>query len=163
MITDWIENLSQREKKFVFVGSVALIITLFYLLCLQPVTSYLDQLQQSVNKERELVVWMKQTIPVLQSRRLSSGETLKTISPDSGVSVIEQSLKQAHLDDSLKQITKDNAGDVSLQFDMLNFDHFIEWLISFSTENRITIMQINISPTKQTGLVKVSMRIGFDQ
>ena len=79
-MNQWWAGLNQRERRIVVLGSIAVLLTLLYLLVVEPVITHMRDLDASVREQTELLLWMQSSEQQIAKLRASSGSANRSIS-----------------------------------------------------------------------------------
>jgi general secretion pathway protein M len=150
----WWTNLSIREQKIIIIATAILIIMIAYFLIWSPLSDSVNMLQRNVTQDRELLSWMKATVPHIAAS--NQNNTLHPITEAELFSTVQQSLLSSGLKSSLQNIEQQKEGTVKLSFKSVSFDKLIDWLISLQQNFGINPVEVSLDKNNE-GLVKGSV------
>jgi len=158
-IQQWWQTLVYRERIVVSVLAIVVILFMFQSLILKPLYQARDNAQNSVNKQAELLQWMKQ--------KGALAKQLKRTSPIQsqvkGVSIsqrINTTAKRTKIEINRFQ----TSGDTSVQvwLDSVDFSKLLLWLNTLQSKNGVHIESVAISETSKAGFVSVRSTLTTD-
>ncbi len=146
-------HLSLREKQTVSIGAAAVIIGLLYLLIWAPlhhrVVSFRDQIQQN----QKLLSWMQTTDEQIQAAEKIGRKPASTQSTASRLSIVQNSLKQSPIANSITQLVQADHDSVKLNFQQVDFDSLISWLTELWQQQGLIITQLTVKSSNTPGMV----------
>lgn len=154
---DWYNNLESRERLYVLVGSVAIMITLYFLLVFEPL---LNGKKQALTKHAatiDLYQFMQDSASEVKTLRLQLSSQQSKVAPEKLLGLIDQGLRTAGIDKDLKSIKPVPEGGVHLRFDKVNFDALIRWVTESHNRSGLNIEQFTVTRVEGTGSVKASL------
>jgi len=149
-------NLSSRDQKFLSIGTLLVLLILFYSFIWAPVQSNLKRLRTQVVSQSADLVWMQQQATEIRklnkSLPVSSGEPALPL-----LTVVDQTAKILKIRDRIKQIQpgKEN-GTAKVWFDKVVFEDWLKWLDMISARG---IDVTRVSVTKSGEFPKVNIRL----
>jgi general secretion pathway protein M len=153
---EWWLNLTPREQQLLSIGSVILVIALFYLFIWQPLVSSIDDLNDTIAGQQQLLAWMNSTTPqLIEARNMS--KPIAQIDANLLLSTIDQSLKAKPISDKPPEINQTESNKVQVKFVTVGFDNLIAWLNDLWQNNDILVSQATITSSKSTGEVQASL------
>ena len=157
-ITDWFESLEQRERLLVTIGAVFVLLTLFYLLLLEPTAHRLKQAKSKYLSAQQQLAFMQETHSTAE--RLKKQPQLgakQIIAPENLLSYLDSSMKRYRINTQLNSISPAKDNGANLRFDNVEYNKLMQWLGNLYFQNGINVESINIAPTKNPGMVKATM------
>jgi len=152
------QTLSTRERWIAGSGSLLLIIFLIYSFLIEPIVEKMQQLKQDISTETELLSWMQTVVPQINTTQKTAKTTPKD--PEALVALIEQSIQQSPLKDSVEEIGLNQQGLVQLQLGSIPLNALISWLYGLFQNQGIPIQQLNIDRTDVPGVVVATVQLG---
>jgi general secretion pathway protein M len=133
---EWFHNLALRERQFVSIGAVFVLLSLVYLFVFEPLANgleesriYLDQKQsdweklENISNEYKRLGATKNTFVAKDNRSL--------------LAVIDQSGSKVGIKSSIKRLTPEGENKVRVRVEDVAFDSLLEWLVANSTKHSI--------------------------
>ena len=112
-IKQWYYSLPTKEQWMVSGTSALLLITLFYLIIWEPLHLGLEEEQQKKHSQQEILLWMQQAANEVKTLRTSgSSSTIRDKNKPTTL-VIEQAIKNAGLNPSVKKIESSGSNGAS--------------------------------------------------
>lgn len=139
----WWLNLSIREQKIVIIAATVLLIMIAYFFIWSPLSDSVDTLQQNVIQDRDLLSWMKITVPQIGSVN-SMGNIAHPVAEADLFGTVQQSLLTSGLKSSLENIEQQKEGTVKLSFHSVSFDNLIDWLLTLQRDYGIIPVEVNL-------------------
>lgn len=150
---DWWQNLSFREKQAALLGSIVIILFLFYEMVWSPFTDHIESLRHSLIQNQALLTWMQDTDKKIQSLEKNQYHD-KIQAKTSLLSLIQNQLQQTPLGRSVSEVRQADNNAVELQFEKVNFDSLIVWLTRLWQQHGLLVTDIAVKPTGARGIVK---------
>jgi general secretion pathway protein M len=149
MIIEWFGKLETREQQLLKIGSIILVMGLFYGLIWAPINNSIARQTTLLTQQQALSTWIvQQEAKVLQFRRQGPGKaTLK----GSLVQAVNQTAKASDI--TLTRIQPSND-QVQVWIDEVDFNTLIAWLDGLD-KTGVQVLQADISESGGAGLVKV--------
>jgi general secretion pathway protein M len=139
----------------VTLGSVVIVIGLFYALIWSPLESKVTTLRDKVQRNQQLLSFMQTTDKQLQPFSDKPFKGNKE-SSSSLLSAIQNQLKKPPLNKYSAELKQADAGSVELAFKQVNFDILVTWLTRMSEQKRWVITQMTIARSATTGMVSAT-------
>jgi general secretion pathway protein M len=149
MITSYWNQLNDRERLTLGIGSICLIAYLIYLFAYAPLQVAVTNNNKQITEKRETFAW-KQQIKTTRKKSLSSGKLLTVISTE----LHENTFQQFGF-----QLQQTSHGDIQLTYDAVPFTLFLSWLWRLNSNYDLTISQLNTEKTATPGIVKLSLML----
>lgn len=151
------QKLSLREKRLISICGTLLALVLVYTLILSPLETGIRNLQTAIPNSQNTLHWMQAADSKFQ--QLNQQEKPKnSASPANLLSTIQQSIKSAKFSTKV-QISQTNRGNVNVNFDAVNFNEMMKWLINIWQQNSIHATKADITALQKTGSVKASLEL----
>jgi general secretion pathway protein M len=160
-IRQWFNSLPIKEQWMVSGTGALLIITLFYLIIWEPLHLALDDELQKQQAQQEISLWMQQAADEVKTLRTSgSSSTIRDKNKPTTL-VIEQALKNAGLQTSVKKIESSGNNGARVTLDEAAFNQMLVWLNTLATHNGIQVVSANIDRAENPG--RVNARLTFER
>ena len=153
---DWFDSLEAREKLFVSVGAVIVIVSLAWGLVWVPLDRGHENRLSSVSTwERSLA-----ELGPLKSRAAAGNEG-RQVSNQTPVVIIDQTLRARGLDRALKRSQPTTSTGIRVEFENVAFDDLVVWLGDLSSQHGMDVQQGSFSSTARSapGRVNASMTL----
>ncbi len=157
---EWWLGLQARERRTLMIGGVALAITLLYFGLWDPFQSNLKRMEQAVEKNQALLLWMERSAAeVKQLTRAGSGAgNRRATSGRSLLALVDQTAKRSRLGVALKRVEPEGKDAVRVWLEQASFDDMMSWLIQLERKNGITIETITVDRQEAPGRVNARIR-----
>ena len=160
-IRQWFFSLPTKEQWMVSGTGALLIITLFYLVIWEPLHLGLDEELQKQQSQQEILLWMQQAADEVKTLRSSgSSSTIRDKNKPTTL-VIEQAIKNAGLQTSVKKIESSGNNGAKVTLDEAAFNQMLVWLNTLATHNGIQVVSANIDRAENPG--RVNARLTFER
>ena len=147
-------NLNERERWMAAIGSLCVLLYLFYLLLYSPLASSVQTRSKQLLEKKETLAWMQQ---VRQQPR--NQKSVQVISNAKLLALIGNQLTANNFRQFTYQVQQTGTGDIQLSFDRVPYNQFLSWLWSLANDYSITLKQFIIERTDTPGIVKVMLVI----
>jgi general secretion pathway protein M len=150
---DWWLNLNLREKQTIAWGGVAIILILLYLFAWSPLMESVTMLRNKVQRNQKLLVWMKAANEQIQSARLVPNKKSTT---GSLLSIVQNQVNSSSVAKNVTQLRQTDNDAVQLNFQNVDFDRLMKWLVAMAQEEGLLIAQMSVTPTDAPGVVNAT-------
>lgn len=145
----WWLSLDERDRKFLAIGSIIVLLLLAYLCLWEPMTSAKQQLTQQVAYNRDLLSFLQES-----KLQLANHPNFSKPKPVVNLPMLLhgalQNLTKA------KIIDQQGANQVQVKLASVGFDSFVKWLVLFKRQYQIQITELHIKKLPAPGLVQAS-------
>ena len=156
----WFQDLEQREQRLVLIGAAVVLLTLFYLLLIEPTANRLNKAKDTYASAQELNVFMKQTQQKVASQKKNKQPmNIELIPKNKLLAFLDNSMRKYKIARQLSSISPGKEQGANLRFDSVNYSHLMQWLSDIHFKNGINLTSITVTPTLQSnsGIVKATM------
>lgn len=151
------QALEARERYFLLGAFVVVMLTLFYLLVVEPLVQYHDQLQTRIAMQREEVSWMRGAVQVLGER--GGTATSDVQAGGSLLALTDSSARSAGLAKQLKRIQQEGDDAVRVRLEAASFDQMILWLDDLERRYGVVATEMSVDRAEGPGLVNASLTL----
>ena len=155
---NWWQSLATREQFLVKLAALVFVIVGGYILIWQPLIDDNVSYRKKIIADHKLLQWMEIEVNRLialkghgQSHRLSEDAFLPTIE--------EEISKEKVLKSGLRKLSAGAEQSISLSFNSVPFDLFIETLTKLKRRFGVTIGSISVTALDDPGLVRVELNL----
>ena len=154
-IKEWWEGITAREQQLVSVGgSIALLVIVYYLIWL-PAASTLETNQQKLKSTEQTLLWVESNVEKLLAE---GGIQDQTEGRKQNLSrLISSTAKRNNID--ISRIQNQNE-QVDVWINDVQFTAFLKWVTALKNDNKVSIINVDISQNQTKGMVKVN-RLSF--
>lgn len=151
MITSYWNNLQERERWMLVLGSLLAMLYLFYLLIYSPLSTAVDRKGKELIEKTETLAWMQQV-----SQQANTKKPLQKISNARLLALMSEQLNK-NQDFHLfpYQLQQTGSGELQLSFDKVPFNLFLSWLWSLKENYDLGLKQFVVEKTETPGVVKL--------
>lgn len=157
-LRQYLHGLEQRERHMVLVGAGAIAITLLYLLLIEPLLLYRDELETRVERQRDTVAWMQGTVGQLAGER-STAPANGRVDTGSLLTLVDTSARNAALGRVMQRVQQDGDAAVRVRFENAGFDALLLWLGELQQGYGVSIDDITVERAEETGRVDASITL----
>lgn len=159
-IKEWFNNLELREKRAVMIGGVAFMIFIIYAGIWSPLVNSAQTARAHLVAQQKLLVFMQSADKQLQNSDNSiANMNHKPDTPVSLLTFLQEKVNKAGLASYLSQLKQANNDSITLEFQKISFDKFIEFMMAMLKEQSITVTQLSVTPTDTLGIVTIEMAV----
>ena len=158
---DWFLSLEQRERLFVSVGTVAVILALLYALVWKPLDDGHKALASSVD------AWQR-SLADLRPLRGMRPPVSSSASPVAGgnqtpVVIVDQTLRARGLDRSLQRSQPTTSNGIRVEFENVAFDDLVLWLNDLGTQYAMQVASGSLSTSSRSGPGRVNATLTLER
>jgi len=155
---DFIAQLSERERLLLLFGGLLLFIVLVYGLAWRPFDARFERLQQQVQEQQSLRIWMQASALTVKQLRSTTGSRSGS-SQRSLLSVVDQTIRQSGLSQALKRVEPDGADKVKVRLEQAGFDAMVAWLENLQNRNGVMVQAVTVDRHDSVGVVNVRLTL----
>lgn len=155
-IRHYLDGLEPRERHMLLTGVAAIALTLAYLVIIEPMQMYRQNLASQVAGMRETVSWMRGAAEQLGPQR---GPQRETVAAGSLLATVDAAAKRSELGRSLKRITQDAGNSVRVRLEGASFDSLLLWLEGLEQRYGIRPSDVSVERTDATGQVNATLTL----
>lgn len=153
-----IDRLSEKDRKALIFGAIFLIPLILYFGVWSPFQDSATQLAVQVSQQKEALAWMKtHQADAIALQKQTSSTKGQGSRGRSLLSVVDESLRHANLNKSVKRIEPVGDGQINVRFESALFDNLIIWLGSLANDQGIATSTITVVQRSESGLVDAQM------
>lgn len=152
---NWFLSLTQRERTMVQIAASVVVIFVFYLFVVQPISTNYKKNKKNVAEVTQTLEWMHAAAREVKQLR---GGRLLPEQPQGKqfiLSMVDSSARKAGLAGVMKRVQPEGDSGVRVWFEDAAFDELIKWLATIESKHGLLVNEINIEKTESTGLVNV--------
>lgn len=146
----WWAQLSGRERSLLALMLLSSVVILFIFGIWQPMRGELQRAQQQVNRQSELLEWVKSRANQIESLRQSGGVAATTHQP------LNQAVATSSKEFAVSLIRIQPRGEeLQVWVDALPFNRLLDWINYLSRQQGVQVTALDIERTEQSGMVEV--------
>jgi general secretion pathway protein M len=154
----WWQTLSARERGLLIVGALATLVTLLFVLVLEPLHVRQARLQAQVAGE---------TASLNRLRALAADALRQRARPATGtlpagqslLAVLNTTTQSAGIQDAIARVVPNGTEEASVTFDDIEFDALIAWLVSLREQTGIEANRLVVDQAEAAGHVNASLTL----
>lgn len=143
------QQLKPREQKIVLCLAPVLVIFILYSFIWQPLNESLVKNETKLVRQQALLTWVKENT---ERFKASSVGSAKKSSKGSASSIASRTSKQYQI--TLSRIQAQGNG-VQVWVDEVPFTSLLQWLEQLSSQEGLSVINIDLSVTDKSGVVQV--------
>ena len=151
-------TLSAREKKAVSIGGIFLGIFLIYIVLWLPLSHRVDFLRGSIEKSQKLLVWMQDADKQMRGA-LTNQQQAPLLSSTALLGWLQKSIQTSELSPFLYELKSGPNDTIEIQFQEVNFDRLISWLMKAQSQQHFTILRTTFVKGRGVGLVGAQITV----
>lgn len=156
----WWSSLGEREKKIVALGGCLFGIFILYQGLWKPYLTYLDTLRHRIEVGQKNLAWMQAADKKIQqwdvqtkkSNHVSTSLVVR-------LGVLQNQIHQAGLEPSLTQLKQADNERIIMQFQKIDFDKLIAFLITLAKTQGISVSQMSVVAENTPGIVSAAVTV----
>lgn len=157
-LRQYLNGLEQRERYMLLTGASAVAITLLYLVLIEPLLLYRDELETRVARQRDTVAWMQGAVGQLAGQRSTAPANGK-VDTGSLLTLVDTSARNAALGRVMQRVQQDGDAAVRVRFENASFDALLLWLGELQQRYGVSIDDITVERADETGRVDASITL----
>lgn len=147
----WFQSISSRERFYVVVGGIAVLIFLFWQILWHPLISKNQQLQKNSEKNQELLEWMQQSAQ--KAKSMQGGAEGGILTAGSSIGIAEMLLKKYALNNNKPKMDPIGKDSIKISLKEVSFDNVMKLLGDFENIYGFVCTKSTIAPSKSSGSV----------
>ncbi|UTW45580.1 type II secretion system protein M [bacterium SCSIO 12696] len=153
-MANW-QQFDRREQGVLLFGGIAVVLILLWWLLIQPMLAMVDKREAN---NRLLSAQLQEATQLAgQIKSLKATNNPAAIGSNNLMRLVSQSARSFGL--GLSNFTPNSDGSVSLRFEQAAFNGFMQWLSEMESQHSATVDNLSVTPTGDSGVVKVSVRL----
>lgn len=152
---DWFSSLTPRERIMVQVAASVVIVFIFYLIVLEPISSNYTKNNKNVATATQTLKWMHSAAVEVNQLRGGKQITERPQGKQFILSTIDNSVRKAGLAAVMKRVQPEGDSGVRVWFENAAFDELVKWLAVIESKHGLLVNEINVEQAESTGLVNV--------
>ena len=159
MMKNWWLGLNPRERAILAIAGVGLAAAVFFLAIWEPVFKQRDQLQVSVESQRNNLDWMEGAVAKLKGLRAASDDQRIQGGNQSLLSIVDQTSKQANLRKYIQRMEPESGDSVRVWVDAADFDHLAQWLSNLEKRYGVATTRATINRGDKPGIIDARLSL----
>lgn len=156
-LRQWLGGLSLRERKLVYLASIALAVALVYFALVLPITSLAAKRAARVEQKSADLAWMRQVAPQVIAAAAAGGGTAG--SDESLVVLVDRTGRQAGLGSAIRDQSPSGEHGLRLRLEAAPFDVLVTWLAVLQQQHGVSVDAATIDAGSAPGLVNASLTL----
>jgi general secretion pathway protein M len=146
-----LNSMSERERRMVMIGAVALVLILLFGVVL-PLDRSVAKANQRVAQKTTDLAWMRSVAPELAA----AGPALPA-SQESLLVIVDRTAREASLGTSLAGSEPSGNGGLQVRLEKAPFDTLVAWLARLSDQNGVQVDSATIDNAGKPGIVNAAV------
>jgi type II secretory pathway component PulM len=149
----WYANLAERERRFVSIGAVVVVVLLLLGIIL-PLNRNITEARQRVATKQADLAFIQNALPELNASATTSGAraTEETL-----VGLVDSSARESGLGKSLASSQPTPDRGLRVRLDRVPFDGMVAWLARLSQSHGVRVESAEIEAAGEPGLVNAGL------
>lgn len=157
----WYEGLMPRERRLVIAGGVFLVLLVFYLAVVSPLSAAHTRLMRDVQAKRQLLAYINNAAPRLEAQ---SGGSAGHLPPGQSVfAALSSAIQSSPISSAVQRLEQSSDGGVRLTLSGARFDDLATWLDSIQKRDGIVATRANIEQANDPGTVNATLTLNQHQ
>jgi len=159
---DWFNNLDEREKTFVSVGAVLVVVSIVYAFIWLPIDKGHKSLAMSVATWERSLAELR-PLQGAQSAEGAATQNQQVNSQQTPVVIVDQTLRARGLDRSLKRSQPTTSNGIRVEFENVAFDDLVLWLGDLSRQYAMDVSSGSFSATSQSDVGRINATLTLER
>jgi general secretion pathway protein M len=161
-MNDWFKSLEEREKTFVSVGAVLVLVSLVYAFIWSPIDKGHQSLVTSVATWERSLAELR-PLQGVQGAVGSAAQGQQTGTQQTPVVIVDQTLRARGLDRSLKRSQPTTSNGIRVEFENVAFDDLVLWLGDLSRQYAMDVSSGSFSATSQSEVGRINATLTLER
>ena len=158
---DWFYSLEDRERLFVSIGALIVVVALIYGFAWVPLDKKHTEATASVSDwQRSLAELQPLRGAITQSSRGSSPGNASQRSP---IIIVDQTLRSRGLEQYRKRSQPTSSNGIRVEFENVAFDELVIWLGDLSEQYQMTVQAGSLSAGNRSGPGRVNATLTLER
>jgi general secretion pathway protein M len=159
---DWFDSLESRERTFVSIGAVVVVLGMLYSLVWAP----LDNKHKAL--KADVASWQKSLTDLRPMQASANNNPNSQGSPNSGaqlspIIVVDQTLRSRGLDRYRQRSQPTSSNGVRVEFENVAFDELVLWLGDLSAQYSMSVQAGSFSPGNQANPGRINATLTLER
>lgn len=155
-LKDWFYGLQPRERAIIGGGAILVLLTAIYILALAPFYRSVAALNDSVEKQKADLAWMRSVAGEVQA--LSASQPMVAAPTDESLVVlVDRTAREAGLSSALTGQTPNGETGIRVRLEGAGFDQAMMWLANLELSHAVAIESATFDRTSTPGQVNVNL------
>jgi type II secretory pathway component PulM len=150
---EWYTNLAERERRFVKIGGVAVVV-LVLLGIILPLNRNITLARQRVTVKQGDLAFIQSVAPQLSAAGPAGGNV---VTGESLVVLIDSSARESGLGKSLSSSQPTGDKGLRIRLDKVAFDAMVAWLARLAQQHGVRVESAEIESAGETGMVNAGL------
>lgn len=161
-MNDWFNSLEEREKTFVSVGAVLVLVSLVYAFIWSPIDKGHQSLVTSVATWERSLAELR-PLQGVQGAVGSAAQGQQIGTQQTPVVIVDQTLRARGLDRSLKRSQPTTSNGIRVEFENVAFDDLVLWLGDLSRQYAMDVSSGSFSATSQSEVGRINATLTLER
>ncbi len=158
---DWFENLEAREKLFVGVGAVVVVLSLVYGFAWAPLDRNHSQVIASVNDWQQSLAELRPLKGMVQASASSTRRAVTT--QQSPIIVVDQTLRSRGLEQFRRRSQPTTSNGIRIEFENVAFDDLVLWLGDLADQYGMHVQAGSLSDSGRSGPGRINATLTLER
>ena len=158
---DWFYSLEDRERLFVSIGAMIIVVALVYGFAWVPLDKKHSEATANVSDwQRSLAELRPLSGAITQASRGSSSGNASQRSP---IIIVDQTLRSRGLEQYRKRSQPTSSNGIRVEFENVAFDELVIWLGDLSEQYQMTVQAGSLSAGNRSGPGRVNATLTLER
>jgi len=159
---DWFESLESRERQFVGLGALIVVVALIYGFIWAPLDKNHDSVATRVDDWQRSLAELRPLKGLSQSSNQGTGST-STTSQQAPIIVVDQTLRSRGLEQFRRRSQPTSSNGVRVEFENVAFDDLVLWLGDLSDQHAMHVQAGSLSTGSQPAPGRVNATLTLER
>lgn len=159
---EWYESLESREKLFVAVGGIIVVVSLLYGLVWAPWDKSHDSMASSVTNWQRSLAELRPLKGLAQNSGPSSRPDAR-VSQQAPIIVVDQTLRSRGLEQFRRRSQPTSSNGIRVEFENVAFDDLMLWLGDLSDQHSMHVQAGSLSTSSQSAPGRINATLTLER
>ena len=159
---DWFESLESRERLFVGLGAVIVVVILVYGFIWTPLDKNHQSIATSVSNWQRSLDELRPLRGIAQNNS-QSGNSGSPVSGQAPIIVVDQTLRSRSLEQFRRRSQPTSNNGIRVEFENVAFDDLVLWLGDLSDQHAMHVQAGSLSKGSQSGPGRVNATLTLER
>jgi general secretion pathway protein M len=158
---DWFDSLESRERLFVLIGGVAIVLALLYVFLWTPFDQGHRDLRASVTAWERSLAELRPLRGMTPAPDSTASQT--PASRQTPVVIVDQTLRARGLDRALRRSQPTTSNGIRVEFENVAFDDLVLWLDDLGSQYAMQVASGSLSTSSQAAPGRINATLTLER
>ena len=143
----------------VLTASIAVFVTLFYLVLWEPVFKGIEEQKQRADNQRQILSWMQNAAEEVSALKASGARPQASQQNQSISTVVERSAVSAGIRSDINKIEAEGKQGIKVQMKAVNFNRLLQWLGDLQNRYGVNVKNLSVDIGEKPGMVSARVTL----